>query len=83
VGGNGASRALYDKFDKAMIRALRILSECPCKSESGCPRCTYSYRCGNNNEYLHKHAAMEVLNKVVDGEQTQIGDITTIDRPLV
>jgi hypothetical protein len=26
---------------------------------------------------------MEVLNKVVDGEQTQIGDITTIDRPLV
>ena len=84
VGGNGASRALYDKFDKAMIRALRILSECPCKSESGCPRCTYSYRCGNNNEYLHKHAAIEVLNRVVDGEQTQIGDITTtIDRPLV
>ena len=83
IGGNGASRALYDKFDKAIIRALRILSECPCKSESGCPRCTYSYRCGNNNEYLHKHAVIEILNRIVEGEQTQIGDIMTIDRPLV
>src|SRR5205085_10365148 len=42
IGGNGASRALYDKFDEAIIRALRILSECSCKSENGCPRCTYS-----------------------------------------
>ncbi|HEX6067714.1 MAG TPA: DEAD/DEAH box helicase, partial [Nitrososphaera sp.] len=33
VGGNGASRALYDRLDKAFGRALRILSECPCKSE--------------------------------------------------
>jgi DEAD/DEAH box helicase domain-containing protein len=83
IGGNGASRALYDKFDKAVIRALRILSECPCKSESGCPRCTYSYRCGNNNEYLHKHAAVEILNKIVEGDRTQIGDIMSSDKPLV
>jgi hypothetical protein len=32
---------------------------------------------------LHKHAAIEILNRVVEGEQTQIGDIMTIDRPLV
>jgi DEAD/DEAH box helicase domain-containing protein len=83
VGGNGASRALYDKFDKAIIRALRILSDCPCKTESGCPRCTYSYRCGNNNEYLHKHAAIEILNRIVEGDKTQIGDMTSADRPLI
>ncbi|HEY6883375.1 MAG TPA: DEAD/DEAH box helicase [Nitrososphaeraceae archaeon] len=83
IGGNGASRALYDKFDKAIIRALRIVSECSCKSESGCPRCTYSYRCGNNNEYLHKHSAIEILNRIVDGEKTQIGEIIRADRPLV
>lgn len=83
IGGNGASRALYDKFDKAIIRALRIVSECSCKSESGCPRCTYSYRCGNNNEYLHKHAATEILTRIVDGEKTQIGEIIRADRPLV
>ena len=83
IGGNGASRVLYDKFDKAIARALAILSECPCKSESGCPRCTYSYRCGNNNEYLHKNAAIEVLNRTMDGERTQIGDVLPIDKALV
>jgi DEAD/DEAH box helicase domain-containing protein len=83
VGGNGASKALYDKFDKAIMRALRILSDCPCKTESGCPRCTYSYRCGNNNEYLHKNAALEILKRIVEGDKTQIGDTRSTDRPLV
>jgi DEAD/DEAH box helicase domain-containing protein len=83
VGGNGASRALYDRLDVAFGRALRILSECPCTSESGCPRCTYSYRCGNNNEYLHKAAAVEVMNRIVEGERTEIGEDLSGDRALV
>lgn len=83
MGGNGASKALYDRLDKAFERALRILSECPCKSESGCPRCTYSYRCGNNNEYLHKPAAIEVMHRVVEGEKTEIGHEIAGDRALV
>lgn len=74
IGGNGASRVLYDRLDKAFGRALRILSECPCTGESGCPRCTYSYRCGNNNEYLHKAAAIEVMSRAVEGEVTEIGE---------
>jgi DEAD/DEAH box helicase domain-containing protein len=84
IGGNGASKALYDRFDQAIIRALSILTECPCKSESGCPRCTYSYRCGNNNEYLHKIAAIEILNKVASGQRTEL-DLSYIkaDRALV
>ena len=83
IGGNGASKALYDRFDAAISRALRILMECPCKSESGCPRCTYSYRCGNNNEYLHKIAAIEILNKAVLGHQTEINLDFQADRALV
>jgi DEAD/DEAH box helicase domain-containing protein len=83
IGGNGASRALYDRLDKAFGRTLRILSECPCTSESGCPRCTYSYRCGNNNEYLHKKAATEVVSRVVEGEKTEIGEQIWGDRALV
>jgi DEAD/DEAH box helicase domain-containing protein len=83
IGGNGASRVLFDRLDKALGRALRILSECPCKSESGCPRCTYSYRCGNNNEYLHKAAAIEVMNRAVEGEKTEIGEEIEGDRALV
>jgi DEAD/DEAH box helicase domain-containing protein len=83
IGGNGASRVLFDRLDKAFGRALRILSECPCKSESGCPRCTYSYRCGNNNEYLHKIAAIEVMNRAVEGEKTEIGEEIEGERALV
>ena len=83
VGGNGASRVLFDKLDKALGRALRILSECPCTSESGCPRCTYSYRCGNNNEYLHKAAAIEALSRIVEGERTEIGEEIQGDKALV
>ncbi len=83
IGGNGASKALYDRFDAAIRRALRIIMECPCKSESGCPRCTYSYRCGNNNEYLHKAAAIEILNKAVLGHQTQIDLEIQAERALV
>jgi len=83
VGGNGASKALFDRLDKAFGRALRILSDCPCKSESGCPRCTYSYRCGNNNEYLHKHAAIEVMSRIAEGQKTEIGEKVWGDRALV
>jgi DEAD/DEAH box helicase domain-containing protein len=83
IGGNGASRTLYEKLDKAMIRALRVVSECPCRNESGCPRCTFSYKCGNNNEYLHKNAAIEILNNIVAGEMTRIGEQVPDDKPLV
>ena len=84
IGGNGASRALYDKFDKAIERSLRIVTECSCKGENGCPRCTFSYRCGNNNEYLHKFAAIEVLDRIVNGDKTNTEDkISVIDHSLV
>ena len=53
------------------------------KVKAGCPRCTYSYRCGNNNEYLHKHAAIEILNRIVEGSKTQIGNTSVTDSPLV
>jgi DEAD/DEAH box helicase domain-containing protein len=83
IGGNGASRTLYEKLDKALTRALRVISECPCRNESGCPRCTFSYKCGNNNEYLHKNAAIEILNNIVSGEMTRIGEQVPDDKPLV
>jgi DEAD/DEAH box helicase domain-containing protein len=83
VGGNGASRILYDRLDNVFGRSLRILSECSCESESGCPRCTFSYHCGNNNEFLHKHAAIEVMNRIVEGENTMIGKKVWGDRAFV
>jgi DEAD/DEAH box helicase domain-containing protein len=83
IGGNGASKALYDRLEKAFERSLSIVRECPCKNEAGCPRCTFSYRCGNNNEFLHKAAALEILQRINDGEITEVTEPTEGDRPLV
>ncbi|MGB6464452.1 MAG: DEAD/DEAH box helicase [Nitrosotalea sp.] len=83
IGGNGASKALYDRLEKAFDRSLHIVKECPCKNEAGCPRCTFSYRCGNNNEYLHKLASTEILQRIIDGEITEVSEPVEGDRPLV
>ena len=83
IGGSGASKALYDRFEKALERSMYIIKECPCQSESGCPRCTFSYRCGNNNEFLHKFSALEILERINKGEKTELVDPTEGDRPLV
>jgi DEAD/DEAH box helicase domain-containing protein len=83
IGGSGASKALYDRFEKALERSMYIVKECPCENESGCPRCTFSYRCGNNNEYLHKYSALEILERISNGEKTELIDPTEGDRPLV
>ena len=83
IGGSGASKALYDRFEQALERSMFIVKECPCKNEAGCPRCTFSYRCGNNNEYLHKYSALEILERINEGEKTELVDPTEGDRPLV
>ncbi|MFQ6134331.1 MAG: Zn-binding domain-containing protein, partial [Nitrososphaerales archaeon] len=83
-GGNGATRLLYDRLGEALKRGFTILDECSCTSEDGCPRCTYSYRCGNNNEYLNRGGATEVLRRILEGEETSVDLEISLDyRPLV
>ena len=72
IGGNGASKALYDRIMPVIERSAQILRLCPCRSDAGCPRCTHSYRCGNNNEFLDKAAALEVLTRIMDGERSNL-----------
>lgn len=83
IGGSGASKALYDRLEGALERSMLIVQECPCQSEAGCPRCTFSYRCGNNNEYLHKGSCLEVLRRINRGHITRIVQPAETDRPLV
>ncbi|HJU58560.1 MAG TPA: DEAD/DEAH box helicase [Nitrososphaeraceae archaeon] len=83
IGGNGASKSLFDKFEPAIRRAYSILMECPCENDDGCPRCTYSYRCGNNNEYLHKKAAIEILSRIIKGEKIEIVDFERFQQTLI
>ncbi|OLS22401.1 MAG: putative ski2-type helicase [Candidatus Heimdallarchaeota archaeon LC_2] len=70
-GGSGLSNLLFDSLSKGMQRSLKIMQECPCKREDGCPRCTYSYYCGNNNQPLNRIGAIETL-KLVGKESTEL-----------
>jgi len=81
-GGNGASRLLYDRLAEGFVRGKKILEECACREESGCPRCTYSYQCGNNNKMLHKHGALEVFNRILAGERIE-PDFSLTDKTIV
>ena len=83
-GGSGASRALYDRLEMAFERGACMIAECPCNSVSGCPRCIMSYRCGNNNQYLHKMAALEIFERINSGEKTALlPDAGDGHRPIV
>ncbi|MCE7734397.1 MAG: DEAD/DEAH box helicase [Candidatus Heimdallarchaeota archaeon] len=70
-GGSGLSNLLFDSLGKGFARSLKILEDCPCKREDGCPRCTYSYYCGNNNQPLNRLGAIETL-KLVGKESTEL-----------
>jgi len=73
-GGTGSSRLLFDRLAEGFKRSLSILTSCDCTTLSGCPRCTYSYRCGNNNFPLFKLGAAESLKLAVKGERTSIAE---------
>ena len=63
-GGSGLSKLLFDRLEKGISRSLEILRNCPCKRWDGCPKCTFSYQCGNNNSFLSRVAALESFAKV-------------------
>lgn len=71
-GGSGLTRLLFDRLDEAFARTLSILKECKCTSRDGCPLCTYSYQCGNNNDPLNKLGAIDSLEQIIKGASTRI-----------
>ena len=58
-GGVGISRRGFERFERLVGDALRLVSECPC--EAGCPSCVQSPKCGNLNDPLHKAGAIELM----------------------
>ena len=83
AGGSGASMALYERMERVVARARDIVAGCPCEAEAGCPRCTMSYRCGNNNQCLHKAGALESLRRIAEGDVTLPVDAGAGDVPIV
>jgi DEAD/DEAH box helicase domain-containing protein len=63
-GGVGITRMGYERFERLVRDAMRLISECPC--EKGCPSCVQSPKCGNLNEPLNKNGALELLHRLHD-----------------
>jgi DEAD/DEAH box helicase domain-containing protein len=64
VGGSGLSKLLFKRLKKGLEVSLEILRNCECKRVDGCPRCTYSYQCGNNNQPLNRIGAMRIIELI-------------------
>jgi DEAD/DEAH box helicase domain-containing protein len=61
-GGVGITRRGFEKFERLVADARRLIGECPCRS--GCPSCVQSPKCGNLNEPLSKRGALELLRRL-------------------
>ncbi|MBA3420671.1 MAG: DEAD/DEAH box helicase [Thermoleophilaceae bacterium] len=61
-GGVGLTRAGFASFERLVDDAKRLIGECPCRR--GCPSCVQSPKCGNLNEPLSKHGALELLGRM-------------------
>jgi DEAD/DEAH box helicase domain-containing protein len=70
-GGSGLSKLLFNRLRRAFEVAYEILSKCECKRVDGCPRCTYSYQCGNNNQPLNRIGAMKSAELVLVGKKRE------------
>jgi len=64
-GGVGIALRGYERYERLLGDAERLIAECPC--ESGCPSCVQSPKCGNLNEPLHKAGALELMRTMRGG----------------
>lgn len=64
-GGIGLSEKTYEIFDKVIEATYKLIKDCPCKEENGCPACIHSPKCGNENDTLNKYAALRILEEIL------------------
>jgi DEAD/DEAH box helicase domain-containing protein len=63
TGGVGIAERGFEVFEGWVEDTAQLLAECPC--EHGCPSCVQSPKCGNLNEWLDKHAALTLLQRML------------------
>ncbi|WP_049923403.1 DEAD/DEAH box helicase [Halopiger djelfimassiliensis] len=64
-GGLGFARAIYENFEAVARRARELIADCDCGNVDGCPACVMDDQCGNDNQPLHRDAAVDVLNQLL------------------
>ncbi|MEA1964429.1 MAG: DEAD/DEAH box helicase [Candidatus Aerophobetes bacterium] len=64
-GGVGLSRKGYEVVDKLLEKVFKLIKDCECESDEGCPYCIQSPRCGNGNKPLSKESAIRLLEYIL------------------
>lgn len=65
-GGLGFARAIYENFEAVARRARESIVDCDCGRVGGCPACVMDDQCGNDNQPLHRGAAVDVLDQLLE-----------------
>ncbi len=68
-GGLGFSRAIYENFEAVAARAREHVAGCDCGRVDGCPACVMDDQCGNDNQPLHRQAAVDVFDQLLGNER--------------
>lgn len=71
-GGIGLSEKGYELFGDLLEATYRVIKDCPCEAENGCPACIQSPKCGNENQTLNKKAAIILLEKLLGIETLKV-----------
>lgn len=66
-GGIGLSEKTFEIFDEVIGATYKLIKDCPCKEENGCPACIQSPKCGNENDLLNKFVALKLLEEILQG----------------
>ncbi|GAB7012948.1 DEAD/DEAH box helicase [Halolamina salina] len=69
-GGIGFAHSIYENFQAVAQRTLDRIDDCDCGRDVGCPACLMSNQCGNQNEPLHRPAAVSLLRKAINQVET-------------
>lgn len=72
IGGSGLSKLLFERLEKGFKVSHEVLRSCDCSRVDGCPKCTFSYQCGNNNQPLNRMGAMNVLDILLKGKKREV-----------
>jgi DEAD/DEAH box helicase domain-containing protein len=63
-GGSGIAELGFAEKDRHLAATRDAIRACACTD--GCPSCVQSPKCGNGNEPLDKHAAVALLDQILD-----------------
>lgn len=64
-GGVGFAHDAYKRIGGLAEKARQRLDECSCQGVRGCPACTFSADCGNDNDPLNRPLAVTALDRIV------------------